>query len=141
MFRKFVMHSSSNYVRSMCNIKVFQRVHSMAMAVYTTSVTAVHQQWKHSRAPPTGSKKLSLASIVHSCCPSRMFSVGAVRFLSEGIFSKHGGKMVMGFIGGIGLWFLRSHLGGKALDAVKDEVRRRADQPARAATEKRCFFF
>lgn len=49
--------------------------------------------------------------------------------------------MVMGFIGGIGLWFLRSHLGGKALDAVKDEVRRRADQPARAATEKGCFFF
>lgn len=44
---------------------------------------------------------------------------------SEGIFSKHGGKMVLGFIGVIGLWFLRSHLGGKNLDAVKDEVNER----------------
>ncbi len=41
---------------------------------------------------------------------------------SEGIFSKHGGKMVLGFIGVIGLWFLRGHLGGKARDAVKDKV-------------------
>lgn len=30
--------------------------------------------------------------------------------------------MVLGFIGALGLWFLRSQLGNKKLDALKDEV-------------------
>eukprot|EP00903_Cladosiphon_okamuranus_P011178 g10549.t1 len=57
---------------------------------------------------------------------------------NEGIFSKHGGKMVMGFIGGIGLWFLRSHLGGKALDAVKDEVEQECPLEPMEVEELRC---
>lgn len=31
--------------------------------------------------------------------------------------------MVLGFLGAIGLWFLRNHLGNRAQDALKDEVK------------------
>ncbi|CAM9307434.1 unnamed protein product, partial [Pylaiella littoralis] len=57
---------------------------------------------------------------------------------NEGIFSKHGGKMVLGFIGGIGLWFLRSHLGGNALDALKNEVEEECPLEPVEVEELRC---
>jgi predicted lipid-binding transport protein (Tim44 family) len=40
----------------------------------------------------------------------------------EGIFSRHGGKMVLGFIGGIGAWFYRSTLGTANFTALKEKV-------------------
>lgn len=30
--------------------------------------------------------------------------------------------MVVGFLGGLGFWFLRNHLGNKSRDGLKDEV-------------------
>ncbi|CAN0124890.1 unnamed protein product [Ectocarpus sp. 4 AP-2014] len=57
---------------------------------------------------------------------------------NESIFSKHGGKMVLGFIGALGLWFLRSHLGGKALDAVKDQVEEACPLEPVEVEELRC---
>jgi predicted lipid-binding transport protein (Tim44 family) len=42
----------------------------------------------------------------------------------EGIFSKHGGKMVLGFMGGIGAWFYRSTLGTANFTALKEKVSR-----------------
>jgi hypothetical protein len=40
----------------------------------------------------------------------------------EGIFSRHGGKMVLGFMGGIGAWFYRSTLGTANFTAIKEKV-------------------
>ncbi|CBN79564.1 conserved unknown protein [Ectocarpus siliculosus] len=46
--------------------------------------------------------------------------------------------MVLGFIGALGLWFLRSHLGGKALDAVKDQVEEACPLEPVEVEELRC---
>lgn len=56
----------------------------------------------------------------------------------EGIFSKHGGKMVLGFLGALGLWFLRNHLGNKSFDALKDEVEAACPLEPEEVEEFRC---
>ncbi|CAM9097506.1 unnamed protein product, partial [Chrysoparadoxa australica] len=40
----------------------------------------------------------------------------------EGIFSRHGGKMVLGFLGGVGAWLYRGHLGNNNFELVRSQV-------------------
>ncbi|CAM9353021.1 unnamed protein product [Discosporangium mesarthrocarpum] len=56
----------------------------------------------------------------------------------EGIFSRHGGKMVLGFLGGVGVWFFRGHLGNKKFEALKEEVEMACPLEPFEAEDLRC---
>eukprot|EP00904_Undaria_pinnatifida_P008329 jgi/Undpi1/4626/HiC_scaffold_18.g07980.m1 len=46
--------------------------------------------------------------------------------------------MVLGFLGALGLWFLRNHLGSKAMDALKDKVEEACPIAPEEVEELRC---